>query len=648
MSFRFKITNVTIENFRGIKKLDVNLSKNTIIVGNNNVGKSTFVDALTLFQNTRNWRLQDINVELIERLLTEDEDKILSCLNDFKICVEMTFKWKDLPSELYDLISTLDGEGDTSVRSMKMLTPENVKLLKEEITTQGKHFNVDRILGYFTRKDEIKVNDTWELLPETKRKLMFPNEDLVSNDGTQKIIHVQASRKVENGRASNDKLASVLFKDKIDEAVDAQEFQSVFNTSIETITDHFDQQIGNVQGMMKKFAFPNNTIEDLYVRPELDVWLNPQKRNVRLVQKKTLNDDEMCLELPFVAQGLGYQNVFNILGKIQNDLDTLKKHTYRNHKNKSVLLVIEEPEAFTHPQLQRVFVKQVVDYVEEIAEKSNVDIQTILISHSAEVAVAAIEKDSKFELIKFQENEVGNVDALQWSEFEAKNGNTRFSRLLLNYNAEMLFAEKLILFEGDSERIMITALMRRLDRDVHTDLMEQQIALIPVGKSIKSMMSGFKDMGFKKVIFFTDLDFGSKKDDSNRYSKEFEYDSATNSTNEIIKTYFIGENDFKSTFPIDSGKTSVCSKISEELRIYTQGPSSNDFYPMTLEPAIINEDNNFDLLVENEVNGIEKNTNVLDKISKVDFALSVAEVALEENDFKIPGYLKDGLTWLAQ
>ncbi len=43
-----KITRLTIENFRGVSKTEIEFSGHTLLVGGNNVGKSTICEALDL------------------------------------------------------------------------------------------------------------------------------------------------------------------------------------------------------------------------------------------------------------------------------------------------------------------------------------------------------------------------------------------------------------------------------------------------------------------------------------------------------------------------------------------------------------------------------------------------------------------------
>lgn len=43
-----RVSRLQIENFRGIKKAELHLSEHTLLIGGNNVGKSTICEALDL------------------------------------------------------------------------------------------------------------------------------------------------------------------------------------------------------------------------------------------------------------------------------------------------------------------------------------------------------------------------------------------------------------------------------------------------------------------------------------------------------------------------------------------------------------------------------------------------------------------------
>ncbi len=60
-----KISELSIKNFRSIRRSTICLSKESIIVGKNNIGKSSIIDAIA---NIDNLKLSDFNIELLSKI----------------------------------------------------------------------------------------------------------------------------------------------------------------------------------------------------------------------------------------------------------------------------------------------------------------------------------------------------------------------------------------------------------------------------------------------------------------------------------------------------------------------------------------------------------------------------------------------------
>ena len=79
-----KITNLKIENYKSLKDIDVKLSNFTCIIGENNAGKSTFIQTLLLFLEGKKLKEEnfydsskDILITVLFEDITENDLKIL-------------------------------------------------------------------------------------------------------------------------------------------------------------------------------------------------------------------------------------------------------------------------------------------------------------------------------------------------------------------------------------------------------------------------------------------------------------------------------------------------------------------------------------------------------------------------------------------
>lgn len=162
--------------------------------------------------------------------------------------------------------------------------------------------------------------------------------------------------------------------------------------------------------------------------------------------------------LPASMTGLGYGNLMyiaTVLGDLERGKDTEKR--YR-------ALIIEEPEAHLHPQQQILLLR----FLESQLAKSSRSIQVFVTTHSPILAsqvamhgllplVDRIEKDARDKTIMVATTKP--VDVAATAENVA-----RISQYLDATRSELFFAKKLILVEGDSERLLLPSLFKRWRR----------------------------------------------------------------------------------------------------------------------------------------------------------------------------------------
>src|SRR5690606_24780316 len=101
--------------------------------------------------------------------------------------------------------------------------------------------------------------------------------------------------------------------------------------------------------------------------------------------------------LPEHYNGLGYMNLISMIFEIE-----ILVHEFKREKDKKPadinLLIIEEPEAHTHPQMQYVFIKNIKKLLGEGIKRNDGekrDLQYIISTHSA-----CLVADSDFDDIK--------------------------------------------------------------------------------------------------------------------------------------------------------------------------------------------------------------------------------------------------------
>lgn len=409
-------------------------------------------------------------------------------------------------------------------------------------------------------------------------------------------------------------------------------------------------------------------------------------------------------QLPESYNGLGYLNLISIIIEIETLLSE-----FRNDKDVTIspaninLLFIEEPEAHTHPQMQYVFIKNIKDLLKEGSSgdegKKKFDLQTIITTHSSQIVSECDFDDIKY----FQKISQASVISKNLKELEiaykneknSENNHFKFLKqyLTLNYS-EIFFADKVILYEGQTESILLPAIMKKIDEEEPDDqinpLLSQNISLIETG-AYSQIFDRFLSFINVKTLIITDIDAGKELECQNKngvnktITKACPVNEGMCTTNAALKHYYKipldehsgGQLDFFTSRKLNE-KILLCKDgkwhvdPNGRLMIVYQTSENIDgksYYPRSFEDAffyinrsfiIKNQDNfkslkNIERFSELDTNKQYNNNsynlakNCID--SKSSFALDVLLNSKRTHissfsNWKIPPYIKEGLLWL--
>jgi putative ATP-dependent endonuclease of OLD family len=223
--------------------------------------------------------------------------------------------------------------------------------------------------------------------------------------------------------------------------------------------------------------------------------------------------------LPEHYNGLGYMSLISMIFEIRIILGEFKKELHEKPADIN-LLFIEEPEAHTHPQMQRVFIKNIKSLIGDGVRRSDGitrTLQTLLSTHSSHIVA-----ESDFEDIKyFKRNGDGivsrNLRDLK-KEYATSEEHYKFLKQYLTiHRADMFFADKAVIIEGDTERILLPAMIKQLDQEDYIrefeensdprslPLLSQNISIVEVG-AYAQIFERFIDFIGTKTLVITDID----------------------------------------------------------------------------------------------------------------------------------------------
>ena len=223
------------------------------------------------------------------------------------------------------------------------------------------------------------------------------------------------------------------------------------------------------------------------------------------------------------SQGLGFSNLIFLHLRLEEYLNSVDS-------KKVNIFFIEEPEAHMHPQMQNIFIR----YLKDFYKSKN--IQGLITTHSNEIA-----KDVGLENLRvLRQTEKSKSELIDLSIFKkslkGKTVDEETSFTLENFYdwffeigySEIIFADKVVLYEGDTERLYIRKL---LNLDAFSSLKNSYIAFIQVGGAYAFNYKTLLERLKIKALILTDLD----------YSKDavsFEAAKQTLSTNSTINNFY--------------------------------------------------------------------------------------------------------------
>lgn len=693
-----KIKKAVVKNFRMLKDLEVDFQKGlSLIVGKNNSGKTSFLIILERFLSDEhskpsNFTFDDLNIDSQNKLveMVVDQKKCLSSEEYQEIFLSLKIIMKYKPSDNIGNASKILLDLDATNQYLEIDFKHQLEYQKyRELFQDFKKYNKNDDSGEKNEKENFYtfLRKYFKNYFSTKIfALEYGNEKNrkeIDNKIVRSIISLQtisAKRDVKNEEGRGQSLSSLAEK-----YYDATFSENTMLSSLQKGLKSADRELDKVyketfEPMIQDVkAMSYNSAET-----EISVLSTLSEKNI-LQENTTVKYKLENSYLPEDYNGLGYLNLIEMIFDIGIKLDKLaKKNNPGDEPTPINLLFIEEPEAHTHPQMQYVFINNIKEILEKRCKLcENLSLQTIISTHSSHIVSQCQFEDIRYFYcesetsvkarnlnqlrmsMNYHDNKLQNVNSTK----EEKKRNYRFLKQYITLNrSELFFADKAILIEGDTERILLPTMMEKVDSknqdSVYTPLRSQNISIVEVGaySHIFAEFLGF--IGIKTLII-TDLDCANNKGNSCAYN-----DGAKITTNASIKAFLknkeldeILKKPELKLFSYDSEKHEWESVKDNGTLLLTFQKKENEYQPRTFEDAFFCL--NFDFICNNKEmfkglknkqeinkNGSKNYYSLAEKCidKKTSFALDLllCETDDEKNQWKVPRYIEEGLKWLAK
>lgn len=256
-------------------------------------------------------------------------------------------------------------------------------------------------------------------------------------------------------------------------------------------------------------GYPNlSALQDLHLR----ALVNPGEalRHRTALRYRTDESTVKGHDLPEHAIGLGYQNLLSMsFWLLQQQEGRLRGAEDDVHPPPIHLVLMEEPEAHLHVQVQRVFITKARQAVHP-ADRRDLATQLLVSTHSSHLAHAVDFADLRYlrrlpsaDAACMPTTQVVSLGATFSTEPTAEQETRRFVRRYLEVqHNDLLFADGVIVVEGAAERILIPEWIRR----DHAELQRRYLSVLEVGGSHAHRFLPLLDRLQLPTLLITDLD----------------------------------------------------------------------------------------------------------------------------------------------
>lgn len=497
----------------------------TLIIGKNNTGKTTITHALTMLTNNKlSIKSSDFNLSYLNNLI----DTYIAAYQNKD---ESPQPELETPKLEFDLKIKLDNPADEYIHNLSQFMLigndyEEAIIIKAiyEVKEEANFFAAVKTLVQQKRQEPSGKNsetpndekvDKRTLLEEilkllddknqTEFKLSYKNkmDQEVKNFSLDKLLEINC---IKANRHLNENVLTSVFKRIVISLFSDEKSDGLFNQELKEINDIITEK---VEQKNKSISEILREIEQLN---HIDMKLsgNVTKDDIldNLIKYSFSDGDSYIPEDQF---GLGYINLVNIIGEI---IDYINSYEENSHRSRINLLLIEEPEAFMHPQMQEFFIKRIDLAVNKAIQKDSagtpatptiqsLKCQIVITTHSSHIVNSKIHSSNSFdninylttknrcskviplydELLTQESSSSSNSKSSQKSD--SNNGlddklnpnDLLFLKKHIKYKvSELFFSDAVILVEGTTEEMLLNYFLEK-----NNELKKYYISIFIIG-----------------------------------------------------------------------------------------------------------------------------------------------------------------------
>lgn len=532
-----KISNIHIENFRGLKQIDLNPAQMNCVIGENNAGKSSVLLALKLFLNGSRVNINDyydqakpIIIEVSFNSITDndllkivDEEhraRIRNLIQSNEIKFQRKYDstlssellcYRKVPrNEIYTeswYNENLKGKTGSALKEFMKLTYSLNDEQVSDIRTQAiAKEQIEQITSVLHEED---LHYIWGSLPTGINVVspIFPEP-----------IYIPAVKDFSDDTKTKEttsfgKLVKILFS-QIEASEEFNEIQTAFenlnkmlnrqlvtNNNGETIVDNRLESVKQLELDIEKVlqeSFSNIKLELQIPNPELKQIFN---------STQILIDDGIKSTIDYKGDGIKRSLVFSILRTYVERLNI-------SNNNPDYLFLFEEPELYLHPNGQRILYN--------VLERLSIKDQVFVTTHSPNFFSATAKETCFIKIYKDLSSNPPSSKAKEIKFVKDSSYKDAFQILCYENSTPAFFSRKVLLVEGDSDLIFLKGISPLINETYCFDKTNIPIVRINGKNNIKRFINFYKHFDIqvfslldRDVLLdgFTHLELGNSKDE---------------------------------------------------------------------------------------------------------------------------------------
>lgn len=661
------ISKIKATNFRLLKDVTLNVDKDlTVIVGKNNSGKTSLTELIIRFtaSNHTHFQIEDFSTSSIADFENIKNDFDEATKNNEQhdlpsirkrlpfIGLQLTINYKENSANYgclapFILDFDIDNYETNVVFKYELADGLIEKCLKECPPTKNK----ENFYAYIKKC----ISTHFEVKAFASDPTNINNYKKVSTQAAQDLCNTQlisAQRGLDDitthergvlGHIFQSLFLSAPYQDSTNDVQIAKRLEKAIKEVEKKLSQETSTFMEDFLECFATFGYPGFSDEKhVYASTNLD--------STRLLKDFTNFNygSNPNITLPETYNGLGTRNLIYITLRLY---EFCKTFSSLENPAGFQLIMVEEPEAHLHPQVEEVFIQRLKDAKEYFTQKTQNKkwpVQIIVTTHSANISSTA-----KFDSIKYfttrDEDQKRHTIIKELSNIEKSNNESmEFVKKYMGISrCNLLFADKAILVEGASEKILLPECIKKLEQKApQATLSSQYVTIDEIGGAYAHKFLPLLKFLELPALIITDLDCcKTVASDKGERLKKAKFSESSRTSNCCITKWF---NDKKITPKQLIRRTNTRTK--DNIHITYQRPEEllqlKGICARSFEDAFILANLSKFGLTENNPDLEQKvwEKSQITSNEKTAFAL---KYAIEDTDWNIPLYIKSGLQWIA-